>query len=77
MVESSIPLLLRIDDILRHCNLKRRAFQNMRLIGKFPPPSQRCGKVQLWHRDLVEKWCRGEWRPDKRPARYRKAAVAR
>ena len=76
MSESSVPLLnYRIEDILRCCNLKRRSFQNLRLLGKFPAPTQTIGRVPLWHKDVVETWLRGEWRPAGKPARRKSVAA--
>ena len=69
-------LLLKIDDILKLCNISRRYFQNLRHRGRFPEPTLRLGRMAMWHRETVEAWARGEWQPEPRLSQKRRAAAA-
>ena len=72
----SEPIVLKIEDILKLCNISRRYFQNLRHRGLFPKPTLRLGRLAMWHRETVEQWARGEWKPE-RPARKRAVATAK
>lgn len=75
-LETPPKVVVKLADLVQQTGLCARTIQRMIHRGDFPPPTVRSKKVALWSPQVIEAWAKGEWRPEKRPARRRQTASA-
>lgn len=52
--------MLSAAEIALMAGVSVRLIQNLEKKGKMPP-AVRLGRLRRWHRDVIDRWLRGEW----------------